>query len=200
METKFGLVILALRILGRTIRWEKRYDFRKDKKKIYAIWHGHALALTLYGMDQGIYTVASLSRDGEVAAKVVEGLGYKVIRGSTEEGRTGKGGRKVALSLIKVLKEGGNVAITVDGPKGPAFRVKKGVIFLAQKTGATIVPFAAKLERYRSLNTWDKLMIPYPFTRGKVLIGEELTVSQSDDLEEKRLELEERLRELSSSS
>jgi len=200
METKFGLVILALRILGRTIRWEKRYDFRKDKKKIYAIWHGHALALTLYGMDQGIYTVASLSRDGEVAAKVVEGLGYKVIRGSTEEGRTGKGGRKAALSLIKVLKEGGNVAITVDGPKGPAFRVKKGVIFLAQKTGATIVPAAAKLERYRSLNTWDKLMIPYPFTRGKVLIGEELTVSQSDDLEEKRLELEERLRELSSSS
>ncbi|HIQ31793.1 MAG TPA: DUF374 domain-containing protein, partial [Aquifex aeolicus] len=100
METKFGLVILALRILGRTIRWEKRYDFRKDKKKIYAIWHGHALALTLYGIDQGIYTVASLSRDGEVAAKVVEGLGYKVIRGSTEEGRTGKGGRKVALSLI----------------------------------------------------------------------------------------------------
>ncbi len=51
-----SLLVLLVRILGRTIRWRKRYDFRMDRGKIYALWHGNALVLTLYGMDQGIYT------------------------------------------------------------------------------------------------------------------------------------------------
>ncbi len=192
------LLILILRLLGRSIRWRRRYDFSADRKKIYAIWHGHALSLALFSMDRGIYTMASRFRDGEIAARLLEGLGFKVVRGSSEEGRAEKGGRTGTLKLISVLESGGNVAITVDGPRGPAFKVKKGVVFLAQKTGARIVPAVVKFERARELSSWDRFLIPYPFTRGVVLVGEEITVSEGDDLEEKRLELERKLCELSS--
>ncbi len=192
-------IVLLVRILGRTIRWKKRYDFDKDKKKIYAIWHGHALALALFGMDRGIYTMASRFIDGEIATRLLKGLGFEVVRGSTEEGRAEKGGRTGTLQLIEILQKGHNVALTVDGPKGPAFKVKKGVVFLAQKTGATIVPAVVKFEKAKELNSWDRFLIPYPFTKGEVLIGKEINVSEGDDLEEKRLELERILAELSSS-
>lgn len=192
------IIVLLIRILGRTIRWKKRYEFSKDRGKIYALWHGHALALTLYGMDRGIYTMASRSKDGEIAARIAEGLGYKVVRGSTEEGRVEKGGRRGAIQLIKALRNGGNVAVTVDGPKGPAYKVQKGVVFLAQKTGAPIVPAVIRLERYKVLRTWDSMLVPLPFTKAEALIGDEITVRKEDDLEEKRLELERALSELSS--
>ncbi len=192
------IVTLFVRVLGRTIRWQKRYDFDRDKGKIYALWHGHALALTLFGMDRGIYTIASRSEDGEIAARIAEGLGYRVVRGSTEEGKVEKGGRRGAIQLIKALREGNNVAITVDGPKGPAYKVQPGVVFLAQKSGAEIVPAVAKFERAIVINSWDKFTIPLPFTRGEVLWGEPIKVGEGDDLEAKRSELERALLELSS--
>jgi len=184
---------LFVRILGRTIRWKKRHDFDRDRKVIYAIWHGHALSLALFGMDRGIYTIASRFEDGEIATRLLKGLGFNVVRGSTEEGKAKKGGRTGTRQLISALLDGNNVAITVDGPKGPAFKVKKGVIYLAQKTGATIVPAAVKLDKALILNTWDRFIVPHPFTKGEVIFGKKINVSPSDDLEEKRLELEREL-------
>ncbi len=188
-----------VRVLGRSIKWRKRYDFNKDRGKIYALWHGHALGLALFGMDRGIYTMASRFMDGEIATRILRGLGFEVIRGSTEEGRAEKGGRTGVLKLMEVLMKGKNVAITVDGPKGPPFKVKKGVVFLAQKTGAPIVPAVVRFGRYLKLRSWDRFLIPYPFTEGEVIVGEEIRVLPSDDLEEKRSELERTLVSLSSS-
>ncbi len=192
------LIVLLVRILGRTIRWRKRYDFESYQGKIYAVWHGHALALALFAMDRNIYALASKFRDGEIAARLLKGLGFKVVRGSTEEGKVEKGGRTGTLKLITALTKGYSVAITVDGPKGPPFRVKKGVVFLAQKTGAEIVPVVVKFKKAKELSSWDKFLIPYPFTKGLVITGEKVTVSEKDDLEQKRLELEKKLSELSS--
>ncbi|WP_457600064.1 lysophospholipid acyltransferase family protein [Hydrogenivirga sp.] len=194
------VVVLITRIIARTIRWRRRYEFGGDRKTIYAIWHGQALALAMFSMDRGIYALASRFIDGEIAAILLRGLGFNVVRGSTEEGRAEKGGRTGTLQLIDVLRRGENVAITVDGPKGPAFKVKKGVVFLAQKTGAKIVPAVVKFKRAKVLNSWDRFTIPYPFTEGVVLTGEPITVGEEDDLESKRLELERALLELSSSS
>lgn len=193
------VIVLLTRILARTIRWKKRYDFDKDRGTIYAIWHGQALALAMFGMDRGIYTLASRFRDGEIATALLKGLGFNVVRGSTEEGKVEKGGRTGTLKLIDALKRGKNVAITVDGPKGPAFKVKKGVVFLAQKTGAKIIPAVVKFERAKILNSWDRFTIPYPFTKGVVVIGMPIEVKEGDDLELKRLELEKALSGLSSS-
>lgn len=192
------LIALLVRILGRTIRWEKRYDFDLDRGKIYAIWHGNALGIALFGMDRGIYTLVSRSRDGDIAAYLLESLGYRVIRGSTEEGRTEKGGRSGIIKLVKVIKEGGNVAITVDGPKGPAFKVKEGVIFLAQKTSAVVLPAFAEFNRCIKLNSWDSLIIPLPFTKGRVLVGKPIKVESKDSTAQKVMELEEELLRISS--
>ncbi len=190
--------VLLIRILARTIRWKRRYDFERDRKTIYALWHGQALALAMFGMDRGIYTLASRFRDGEIATKLLEGMGFRVVRGSSEEGKAEKGGRTGTLKLIEVLNSGHNVAITVDGPKGPPFKVKKGIVFLAQKTGAKVVPAAVKFEKAKVLNSWDRFTIPYPFTKGEVVVGKPITVSEDDDLEVKRKEIERALLELSS--
>ncbi len=193
------LIVPAVRILGRSIRWKKRYDFHKDRGKIYALLHGHALGLALFGMDRGICTLASRFADGEIATRILEGLGFEVVRGSTEEGRAEKGGRTVALQLIEAIQRGKNVAITVDGPKGPPMKVKRGVVFLAQKTGAPIVPAAVKFKKFFEVRSWDRFLVPYPFTEGEVIVGEEIRVLPEDDLEEKRLQLERVLSSLASS-
>ncbi|WP_448588016.1 lysophospholipid acyltransferase family protein [Thermocrinis sp.] len=194
------IISLILRILSRTIRWQNRYDFDKDKGKIYTLWHGNALGLAFFGMDRGIVVLVSRFRDGDIADGLLKRFGFETIRGSTEGGKEEKGGRTALLKLMEVLKSKKNVAITVDGPKGPAFKVKEGVIFLAQKTRATIIPASVKFEKSVRLNTWDRLLIPYPFTKGWILVGKEIRVEEGDDLEEKRKELEEELLRLESIS
>lgn len=192
------LISLILRIIGRTIRWKKRYEFRKDKGKIYALWHGHALGLAMFAMDRGIVVLVSRYRDGEIAARILKHLGFEVVRGSTEEGKSHKGGRTAVKKLMELLQRGKNIAITIDGPKGPAFKVKKGVIYLAQKTGSPILPVVVSFERYKRINSWDKLIIPLPFTKGEIRLGQEVKISQSEDLEDARKKLERILSSLSS--
>ena len=186
-------ISLLLRLWARTIRWQNRYDFDKDKGKIYALWHGYALALAFFGIDRGIVVLVSRFRDGDIADGLLKRFGFETVRGSTEEGREEKGGRSALLKLMKLLKEGKNIAITVDGPKGPPFKAKDGVIFLAQKTGSVIIPACVKFEKFLRLNTWDRLVIPYPFTKAQLLVGKEIKVSPEDTLEDKRRELEEEL-------
>ncbi len=184
------LVGKVLRLWSKSIKWNVDYDFKNDSKKIYAILHGHALGLALHGVDMDIHALSSRSPDGEISARLLESLGYIVIRGSTEEGDPSKGGRFGALQLIKALKKGGKLAITVDGPKGPYLSVGKGIIFLAQKTGCPILPLYVRFDKYRVLNTWDKFLIPYPCTRGTIEIGNPIYVNKSDDIDSKRMELE----------
>jgi Uncharacterized protein conserved in bacteria len=186
-------ISVLLRLWARTIRWQNRYDFDKDKGKIYALWHGYALALAFFGLDRGIVVLVSRFRDGDIADGILKRFGFETVRGSAEEGREGKGGRSALLKLMELLKEGKNVAITVDGPKGPPFKAKDGVIFLAQKTSAVIIPACVKFEKFLRLNTWDRLVIPYPFTKAQFLVGKEIKVGPEDTLEDKRRELEEEL-------
>ena len=179
-----------LRLWSKSIRWKVDYDFKSDSRKIYAILHGHALGLALHGVDMDIHVLSSRSPDGEISARLLESLGYIVIRGSTEEGDPTKGGRYGALQLIKALRRGGKLALTVDGPKGPYLSVSKGIIFLAQKTGCPILPLYVRFKKFKVLNTWDKFLIPYPFTEGTIEIGKPVYVREIDDIDDKRRELE----------
>jgi len=186
-------ISLLLRLWARTIRWQNRYDFEKDRGKIYALWHRYSLAFPFHAIDRGIVALVSRFRDGDIADGLLRRFGFETVRGSAEEGKEGKGGRFALLKLMKLLKEGENIVITVDGPKGPPFKAKDGVIFLAQKTGAVIIPVCVKFEKFFCLNTWDKFVIPYPFTKAQFLAGKEIRVSPEDTIEEKRRELEEEL-------
>ncbi|MFN4013115.1 MAG: lysophospholipid acyltransferase family protein [Aquificaceae bacterium] len=186
-----------IRLIHKTIRWDKRIDYELYKGKIIALLHGNALGVAMLGIDRGIYALVSRFRDGDIAEKFLLSLGYKVIRGSSEEGKPQKGGSVGLLRLLRVLKEGHTVAITVDGPKGPYGKVKPGVILLAQKSGKPIIPLYVSFDWCIRLNTWDRLLIPIPFSRARVISGEPFWVLPEDNIESKREELEEILFSLS---
>ncbi|MFN7065223.1 MAG: lysophospholipid acyltransferase family protein [Aquificaceae bacterium] len=186
-----------VRLTQKTVRWDKRIDYELYRGKIIALLHGNAIGVAMLGIERGIYALVSRFRDGDIAEKFLISLGFKVIRGSSEEGKPQKGGSVGLLKLYKVLKEGETVAITVDGPKGPCGKVKPGIILLAQRAGVPIIPVYVSFDRCIRLNTWDKLLIPLPFSRARVRIGNPFWVLPEDDIEAKREELEEVLSSLS---
>lgn len=191
-------VAFLLRLIHKTIRWERRIDYELYKGKIIALLHGNALGVAMLGIDRGIYALVSRFRDGDIAEKFLLSLGYRVVRGSSEEGKPQKGGSVGLLRLIRVLREGETVAITVDGPRGPYGRVKAGIVLLAQKTGIPIVPVYVEFDWRIVLNTWDRLTIPLPFSRARIRIGNPIWVFPEESTESKREELEEVLSFLSS--
>jgi lysophospholipid acyltransferase (LPLAT)-like uncharacterized protein len=94
---------------------------------------------------------------------------------------------------------GFDVAVTPDGPKGPGFRVHPGTIYIAQRSGVPIVPITNSAKNRWSLSSWDRFLIPKPFSRTVIILGRPIYVrpeSTPEQLEEKRKELEQRMLEL----
>ena len=105
-----------------------------------------------------IKVIVSHHRDGETIRKVVEHLGVGAISGSSS-----KGGTKALIKAIKTIKNGIDVAITPDGPRGPRYEIANGIIAIAQKTGADIITCSIKSSKFWRLKSWDKFIIPKPF-------------------------------------
>src|SRR3989337_3674155 len=158
---------------------------------IYALWHGRLFYMTFLCRWQGIFALVSPSTDGEIIARTVRLFGIRTIRGSSY-----KGGSKAFRELIRVVRDKGRVFITVDGSRGPVFKVQKGVIHLAKISGMPVLPVTYGAEKAIVFKSWDRFIIPYPFTRVVVIYGEPVYVhrdSSEDEIEEKRAELEKRL-------
>ncbi|MCD6532408.1 lysophospholipid acyltransferase family protein [bacterium] len=172
---------LALKILGAT--WRIEIDGEEKMPvhgaAIYPIWHGHLLAHTYAFRDRGINVLVSRSRDGELIARALKKLGYGVVRGSSS-----RGGTKAILEMADILAGGGQVAITPDGPRGPAHRIKDGVVYLAKNTGAPVFPATVTCAGPAvRLNSWDRFMIPLPFAKVKIAVGGPLIFSKNSDPE-----------------
>lgn len=133
---------------------------------IFSLWHGQLLPLIWHHREQGIAILVSEHRDGELIARLASSIGYRLIRGSTT-----KGGERALLALVKELRAGKEVAVTPDGPKGPARSYAAGALVAAQRSGAPIVPIAAHADRAWHLASWDSFMIPKPFARVTVAYG-----------------------------
>ena len=133
---------------------------------IFALWHGHLLPLLWHHRDEGVKVLISEHRDGELVARAAESLGYGLIRGSTT-----RGADRALISLVRELQAGHEVAITPDGPKGPAGKFAPGALIAAQRSGSFILPVAASASRSWRLKSWDKFMIPKPFARVTVAYG-----------------------------
>jgi lysophospholipid acyltransferase (LPLAT)-like uncharacterized protein len=168
----------------------------EGKNYIYAFWHGRQFLLFHSHRHTGVVINASESRDGEIQAGILQRFGFNVVRGSSK-----RKGERALLGLVDGLRKGKNVAIAVDGPRGPIYEVKQGAAYLAGKLDKPIVPVITGASRYWILDRiWDKYLLPVPFTRGIVLYGEPIIVhGKSDDqLEAKCRELEEALNGLMS--
>lgn len=133
---------------------------------IFAFWHANMLPLLWQHRDEGVAVLISTHADGEIIARICEALGYRTIRGSTS-----RGGAKALVEMTRVLEQGLEVAITPDGPRGPAQTVAPGVVYAAQRANVPIVPIAVTASRAWHLSTWDRFMIPKPFARITINYG-----------------------------
>lgn len=162
---------------------------------IYALWHGRLLFFPfLYRWQWKLYTVVSLSTDGEIIARILSMFGLYVIRGSSYEG-----GTKAFREMVKVVKNKKSVFITVDGSRGPVFKVQGGVLHLARLGEVPVIPVTYGAEKTIVLKSWDRFIIPMPFTRVAVIYGEPLYIPRElkeEQHEIYRLLLEQRLNEM----
>ena len=111
--------------------------------------------------------------DGEIAARAAESMGYRTIRGSSR-----RGAERALLSLAREVEGGSHVAVTPDGPRGPAESFAPGALIAAQRSGAPIVLLRAVVDRAWRLNSWDRFIIPKPFARVTIYVGEPMSVQR----------------------
>jgi hypothetical protein len=158
----------------------------KYKNVIFAFWHGRQFVLMFEHGYRGVGIMTSLSEDGELQTVVMSRFRYDIVRGSAEK----RGAVEGTIKLIEKVNELKDIAFAVDGPKGPGFKPKSGVIFIARKTGRPIIPVSSSARRKKLFNNWDKFLLPYPFNRCAVVYGKPIFVSREDNIDEKAEELE----------
>lgn len=162
---------------------------------VYASWHQRFFpGITFFASRQPIAIMISQSRDGEMIARVVDILGWRSVRGSSS-----KGGVRALKTLRALTRDGYRIGHIVDGPQGPFGVVKPGLITIAQFAGAPIVPVIMSAERRWVVDSWDRFMIPKPFSRVFIRFTRPIPVPRKlapDAFESLREEIEQRIKEL----
>jgi len=163
-----------------------------DQNYIGALWHNRLLifpfVLQRFFSNRRGAALISASRDGDLLADAIARFGFDVVRGSSS-----RLGASAILQLTDVLASGRDVVITPDGPRGPAYELGPGIIFLAQKSGAAVLPVNMEYSSCWRLNSWDRFVLPRPFAKIRVIIGQPHRVRSTntvDDFEAERLRLQ----------
>ncbi len=159
---------------------------------IWAFWHNRLFTVPLVykkylPLRKGA-VLTSPSKDGQILAEAIGRFGVGSVRGSSS--RRGAAG---LLGLVDWVKGGHDVAITPDGPRGPCYQLQPGILKLAQKTGAQILPIVVTHQSAFQLKTWDQFQIPRPFSRVDVVLEELQGIGEDagdDAFEEERRQLE----------
>ncbi|MDR2645226.1 MAG: DUF374 domain-containing protein [Endomicrobium sp.] len=188
------IVIFICRIIDKTLRKKSLNDtFHYPKPSIYPFWHGNEFPMLMSNQKRNIVIMVSLSKDGELLSQVLQSFGYLTVRGSST-----RGGERALIEIIKYAHKGYSPAFAADGPKGPRRQLKSGVIYAAQKTGMPIIPINCSPKNKIILkNTWDKTIIPLPFSKTIQIYGEPIYINKEDTVEEKRVLVEQKLNKLS---
>lgn len=171
---------LLLRALAGT--WRVRFVNRRfliDERArgqpvIYVLWHGSLLPLLWTHRNSDIAVMISEHSDGEIIARIAKALHFRTVRGSTS-----RGAARALLGACNELEEGHELAITVDGPRGPAGSVAPGALVIGQRTRAPLLPVAAHADRAWRLKSWDRFVIPKPFARVTVAYDTPIRVASA---------------------
>jgi lysophospholipid acyltransferase (LPLAT)-like uncharacterized protein len=186
-----------LQIWARTLRYE--VDDRADvvgkpvtENYIAALWHNRLLLISFvlkkFLPQRPGAGLISASRDGDLIADLTRRFGFDVVRGSSS-----RLGASALRELENVLASGYDILITPDGPRGPAYELGPGIVFLAQKTGAAIVPINMEFSSCWRVNSWDGFILPRPFAKVRVIFGPACRVratSTAEEFEAERLSLQ----------
>jgi lysophospholipid acyltransferase (LPLAT)-like uncharacterized protein len=153
--------------------------WERGENVIGAFWHGRLLMTPLVYGGRGLKILISRHRDGELISRTVRHFGMETVRGSST-----RGGIVGIKGLVRALQKGYDVAIAPDGPRGPRCKVQPGVIQLAKLSGRPIFPFTFSATPRKVLHTWDRFIIPLPFSRGVFVWGEPIWIDRSEGEEE----------------
>lgn len=197
----FNIIVWALYIYLKfayfTSKWhfilpdgldEKELD--KENGLLFAMWHNR-LAYGMYIFDnyKNVFGLTSPHSDGKILSKLILMMNYKIIEGSTNKNST-----LAVKEIIKHLTNGNKIVVTPDGPRGPVYKNGSVITKIANKYNKKIIPISCHASKYFQLNSWDKMMLPKPFSKIIVLIDNPLNLSGND--ENDRLSLEKKLNEL----
>jgi lysophospholipid acyltransferase (LPLAT)-like uncharacterized protein len=153
---------------------------REHGGAIIVTWHGRSFIPANEFSRRGYWALISHSKDGEIQNQIFRRFGFQTVRGST-----GRGGVRAALQLAKIVKNGGVLAFTPDGPRGPSGIVQEGTIMLSERSGRPVIPVGAAAKSCKLLGTWDKYMIPMPFSSAAFVAGEPIFVPANATDEER---------------
>ena len=165
-------------------------------KAVAAFWHQRFFGVIGYVKKFSVYApsaIISRSADGEIIAQLALRLGFRPIRGSSS-----RGGRQALSAIVDDLALNQVAAHAVDGPQGPKGVVKAGLIKMAQLSGAAIIPVYVSMNRAWRFNSWDRFLIPKPFSRIVLEWGDPIFVPQEmdpDAFENFRLDVERKMEE-----
>lgn len=189
------LVYYVIMLIKLTLKIEiiGKENMSEEKPYVLALWHNKVVATVLaLGFIKKRAGLASPSADGELISVPLEKLGYKMIRGSS-----GKDSVKGLVQLIKAVKEGYTIGTPLDGPKGPRFEAKQGMMYVAQKSGRPMVFMGAAYSKKWVLSkTWDKCQIPKPFSKVICVISEPFYLEKSIPVEDYKEIVEKKLNDI----
>jgi lysophospholipid acyltransferase (LPLAT)-like uncharacterized protein len=169
---------IAVRLIGPTMRFSVSCEENsplslQQRPFVYSFWHQCTFAATYLWRDLAIRVMSSTSFDGEFTARMIRRFGFVPIRGSSSRGAV-----RGLLGLRKEIEAGYTVAFTIDGPRGPRFVTKPGPVLLARSSRVPMAVFHIAIDRAWILNTWDRLMIPQPFSRALMRVGSLIPVPE----------------------
>jgi len=177
-----AIVGVAVRILARSWRVRELHQGdgddtgdivrQHDRPVVFCLWHCELLCHMWNFRELGIVVLISEHGDGEIAARAAERMGYRTIRGSSR-----RGAERALLALAREAEGGAHVAVTPDGPRGPAESFAPGALIAAQRAGAPIVLLRAEASRAWRLRSWDRFIIPKPFARVTIFVSAPIPVN-----------------------
>lgn len=194
---RYGLILYyILKILGKTlnIKMIKNDKVKENEESyVFAFWHNKLVIPTIcFSYIEKKAVLASPSKDGELISVPLEKMGFHMVRGSSNQNPTAS-----LVSLIKLMKKGYSIGTPVDGPKGPIYEVKPGMIYLAQKGSMRMVPLGGAYKSKWTFNkAWDKFQFPKPFTTMVFLMGDPIEIPKDANIEEYCEILKNKLNEL----
>jgi lysophospholipid acyltransferase (LPLAT)-like uncharacterized protein len=167
----------------------KLINYKPDiSPAIYAVWHGLQYTFMAIPNRENISILISKSNDGEFISRAILQRGFSVIRGSH-----GRGGAEAVRKILKETKKGRCIAYSVDGPRGPLYKVKEGVIKVAQMSKIPIIPVASDISPCLNINSWDKYQAALIFCKCATVFGEPIYVDRNatpEEMEQCRLKVE----------
>ncbi len=181
------LAYVYIRLLRASMRFESRNAEVLDRVRadhgeyIMVFWHARWVLMRYAHPYEKLAVLASRHRDAEMLVRVLERLNVVMARGSST-----RGGMIGMREMLRHVRDGYDLAITPDGPRGPRRRVKDGVLAAGRFTGKPIVPVGFGASRARRIRSWDRTLVPFPFGRGVFVYGEPFLVPA--DVDDERLE------------